>query len=95
MNARVTGFPFSVLEHPMYDGATLSFLGSALFSGSSAGVLLSIEAFTVYRIAAIFEGYVVVRICFARLGLVGMSLTFPVFGVCVQLVHHDDLLQEG
>lgn len=30
MDARVTGFPFNVLEHPMYDGASISFLGHAI-----------------------------------------------------------------
>ena len=30
LDAKVTSFPFNVLEHPMYTGATLNFLGSAL-----------------------------------------------------------------
>ncbi|CAJ0825029.1 10068_t:CDS:2 [Entrophospora sp. SA101] len=31
MNERVTSFPFNVLEHPMYYGSTMSFLGTALW----------------------------------------------------------------
>ena len=30
MTSRVTGFPFNVMENPMYNGATLNFLGLAL-----------------------------------------------------------------
>ena len=30
LDSKVTSFPFNVLEHPMYTGATLNFLGSAL-----------------------------------------------------------------
>ena len=30
MKERVTAFPFNVLEHPMYHGATMTFLGMSL-----------------------------------------------------------------
>lgn len=30
MESRVTGFPFNILDHPMYDGSTLVFLGKAI-----------------------------------------------------------------
>ena len=30
MNARITSFPFNVVEHPMYYGSTLCFLSMAL-----------------------------------------------------------------
>ena len=41
MPARVTGFPFNVLDAPMYVGSTMSFLGVALLRGRWAGVLLT------------------------------------------------------
>lgn len=31
MKERVTGFPFNIVEHPMYDGATMIFLGYSLW----------------------------------------------------------------
>lgn len=31
MKAKVTGFPFNVFEHPMYQGASMVFLGYALW----------------------------------------------------------------
>ena len=51
----MTGFPFNIFNNPMYDGATLLFLSSALYYQSLAGVLLSLEVFLVYRVAIIFE----------------------------------------
>lgn len=56
MNARVTGFPFNVLENPMYVGATMSFLAYSLYYGSVAGLLLTAEVALVYHIALKFEG---------------------------------------
>lgn len=54
---RITAFPFSHFEHPMYDGASLAFLGRAIQKGSGSGVALAALAFIVYRIAAeYFEG---------------------------------------
>ncbi|KAH3902816.1 bifunctional phosphatidyl-N-methylethanolamine N-methyltransferase/phosphatidyl-N-dimethylethanolamine N-methyltransferase SCDLUD_000407 [Saccharomycodes ludwigii] len=53
---RLTGFPFNVCEHPMYDGSTLSFLGTALFYASPAGVFTAGFVKLVYSIAQIFEG---------------------------------------
>jgi hypothetical protein len=58
MEERVTGFPFNVLENPMYVGSTLSFLGYSLYNGSYAGLLITAEVFIVYMIALQFEGYV-------------------------------------
>ncbi|KAJ9441080.1 Phosphatidyl-N-methylethanolamine N-methyltransferase [Diplonema papillatum] len=54
MKERVTGFPFNVLENPMYDGATLSFLGLAVRKGSPAGVVLSLWVWLVYRVSTLF-----------------------------------------
>lgn len=51
----VTGFPFSVVNAPMYYGSTLCFLGRALWYGKPAGILLSGLVFVVYRIALLFE----------------------------------------
>jgi phosphatidylethanolamine/phosphatidyl-N-methylethanolamine N-methyltransferase len=55
MDDIVTGFPFNVTDAPMYNGSTMSFLGSALLYGKPAGILLTIEVFTVYLIALRFE----------------------------------------
>jgi phosphatidylethanolamine N-methyltransferase len=56
MDKRVTGFPFNVLDNPMYVGSSLSFLGSSLYQGSLAGVVLTALVFVVYQIALLFEG---------------------------------------
>jgi phosphatidylethanolamine N-methyltransferase len=55
MDEIVTGFPFSVSSSPMYHGSTLSFLGTALWFGKPAGVLLTGLVWTVYSIALRFE----------------------------------------
>jgi len=55
MDARVTGFPFSVTDSPMYDGSTLSFLGTALYFGKPAGVLITAFVYIMYRIALTYE----------------------------------------
>lgn len=55
MDQRVTGFPFSVTDAPMYHGSTLSFLGSALWLGKPAGVLLTVWVATMYQVALRFE----------------------------------------
>ncbi|CAJ0832682.1 9905_t:CDS:2 [Entrophospora sp. SA101] len=58
MNEKVTSFPFNILEHPMYYGSTMSFLGTALWYASPAGILLSTFAFIVYLVAIQYEGQV-------------------------------------
>lgn len=55
MDDMVTGFPFNVCSAPMYYGSTLSFLGSALWFGKPAGILLTGLVFVVYKIALTFE----------------------------------------
>lgn len=55
MDEMVTGFPFSVCGAPMYYGSTLSFLGTAIWFGKPAGVLLTVEVLVVYLIALRFE----------------------------------------
>ncbi|EMD00940.1 hypothetical protein BAUCODRAFT_189893 [Baudoinia panamericana UAMH 10762] len=55
MDDMVTGFPFNVTDAPMYYGSTLSFLGTALWYGKPAGVLLTVLVLVAYRIALTFE----------------------------------------
>ncbi|KAL7424335.1 Phosphatidyl-N-methylethanolamine N-methyltransferase [Cryptotrichosporon argae] len=56
MPARVTGFPFNVLEDPMYVGSTLAFLGTAIWYESPVGIALSALVWAVYYVALQFEG---------------------------------------
>lgn len=51
MKERVTAFPFNVTDNPMYMGSYLSFMGTALFYGKSAGILLSCAVWLMYRLA--------------------------------------------
>jgi len=55
MKEKVTGFPFTVMSNPMYNGSTLLFLSIAIWKRSAAGVVLSAVVFIVYRIAILFE----------------------------------------
>lgn len=55
MDAPVTSFPFNVTKSPMYYGSTMSFLGTALWMGRPAGVLLTAEILLAYMIALRFE----------------------------------------
>lgn len=55
MKDRVTSFPFNINDNPMYNGLTLCFLGTALWYGKPAGVLVSMFVFVMYRIALLFE----------------------------------------
>lgn len=55
MDHRVTGFPFSVTDAPMYHGSTLAFLGSALLFGKPAGLVLTAFVWLMYRFALQFE----------------------------------------
>ncbi|KAJ3324598.1 Phosphatidyl-N-methylethanolamine N-methyltransferase [Boothiomyces sp. JEL0866] len=50
---RVTGFPFNVVEHPMYYGSTMCFLGTAIWYASPVGVLLSAWVLIVYLVAGV------------------------------------------
>ncbi|KAJ2454008.1 Phosphatidyl-N-methylethanolamine N-methyltransferase [Coemansia sp. RSA 2336] len=56
MDARVTGFPFNVLDNPMYVGSTMSFVGVSLWHAKPAGLLVSAYVWLVYHIALQFEG---------------------------------------
>lgn len=55
MDDIVTGFPFNVTASPMYYGSTMTFLGSALWYGKPAGIMLTAEVLIVYLIALQFE----------------------------------------
>jgi phosphatidylethanolamine/phosphatidyl-N-methylethanolamine N-methyltransferase len=55
MEAPVTSFPFNVTGAPMYYGSTLSFVGTALWFGKPAGLLLCCEVLAVYEVALLFE----------------------------------------
>jgi phosphatidylethanolamine N-methyltransferase len=55
MDHRVTSFPFSVTDAPMYHGSMLSFLGTALWFGKPAGLLLTAWVAVMYQIALRYE----------------------------------------
>jgi phosphatidylethanolamine N-methyltransferase len=56
MDEPVTSFPFNVMRNPMYDGATMVFLGQALVANSAAGILMTVVIYVTYHIALLFEG---------------------------------------
>ncbi|KAK7535474.1 phosphatidylethanolamine N-methyltransferase [Phyllosticta citricarpa] len=55
MDHRVTSFPFSVCDAPMYVGSTLSFLGTAIWYGKPAGVALTAFVWLAYSVALRYE----------------------------------------
>lgn len=55
MESKVTGFPFNLLNNPMYDGSTMLFTANALWNRSVAGLFLAAVVFVVYRVALMFE----------------------------------------
>jgi len=55
MDDMVTGFPFNVTDAPMYYGSTMSFLGSAIWLGKPAGIVLTGLVLSVYMVALRFE----------------------------------------
>ncbi|KAJ1883812.1 Phosphatidyl-N-methylethanolamine N-methyltransferase [Kickxella alabastrina] len=56
MNERVSGFPFNVLENPMYVGSTMSFLGTSLWYARPAGLVVTAYVWLVYTVALRYEG---------------------------------------
>ncbi|XP_077407425.1 phosphatidylethanolamine N-methyltransferase isoform X2 [Vanacampus margaritifer] len=56
MDEKVTGFPFSLTENPMYWGSTANYLGLALIGASPMGLVLTAIVALVYKIAIRFEG---------------------------------------
>ena len=55
LKERVTGFPFNVVEDPMYVGSAMVYLGLALVYGSLIGILLTCCIGLSYVIAVLFE----------------------------------------
>ncbi|BGP19319.1 hypothetical protein JCM10213_006193 [Rhodosporidiobolus nylandii] len=55
MDHKVESFPFSVTSSPMYTGSTLSFLATALWYESPAGILLTFLVWLEYKIALRYE----------------------------------------
>ncbi|GAA6023528.1 hypothetical protein JCM10207_005705 [Rhodosporidiobolus poonsookiae] len=55
MDHKVESFPFSVTSSPMYTGSTLSFLATALWYESPAGILLTVLVWLEYKVALRFE----------------------------------------
>lgn len=55
MDHRVEGFPFNIDNNPMYNGSTLCFLGTALWYGKPAGLVVAVFVFVMYKIALLFE----------------------------------------
>ncbi|OMJ24547.1 Phosphatidyl-N-methylethanolamine N-methyltransferase [Smittium culicis] len=55
MSERVVSFPFNLVEHPMYLGSTLNFLGVAIYYRSPVGLLLTSWVAVCYMIASKYE----------------------------------------
>ncbi|KIY65554.1 phospholipid methyltransferase [Cylindrobasidium torrendii FP15055 ss-10] len=55
MDARVEGFPFNILDNPMYVGSTMCFLAVSLWQTSVAGLAITAYVYVVYAIALRFE----------------------------------------
>lgn len=62
MPAKVTSFPFNIMDAPMYYGSTMSFLGTSILYGKPAGILLTVEVLVVYLVALSFEDPFTARI---------------------------------
>ncbi|KAA8581063.1 hypothetical protein FQN60_002644, partial [Etheostoma spectabile] len=56
MDEKVTGFPFNIVENPMYWGSTANYLGLALIGASPAGLVLVAIVAVSYKVAIRFEG---------------------------------------
>lgn len=56
MDQKVTGFPFNVMDNPMYWGSTANYLGLALMNASPIGMVLSAVVAVSYKVAIAYEG---------------------------------------
>lgn len=56
MEEKVTGFPFNLVENPMYWGSTANYLGLALIGSSPIGLILTAVVAVAYKVAIQFEG---------------------------------------
>lgn len=55
MDERVTGFPFNVLDNPMYAGSACSFVGTSLWYAKPAGLVISAYVWLAYQVALGYE----------------------------------------
>ncbi|XP_075850188.1 phosphatidylethanolamine N-methyltransferase isoform X1 [Microcebus murinus] len=53
--ARVTTFPFNILDNPMYWGSTANYLGWAIMHASPTGLLLTAVVALTYVVAVLYE----------------------------------------
>ncbi|XP_044517626.1 phosphatidylethanolamine N-methyltransferase isoform X2 [Gracilinanus agilis] len=53
--ARVTTFPFNVLDNPMYWGSTANYLGLSIMNASPTGLLLTVVVGLTYTVAILYE----------------------------------------
>ncbi|XP_039703513.1 phosphatidylethanolamine N-methyltransferase isoform X3 [Pteropus medius] len=53
--ARVTTFPFNILDNPMYWGSTANYLGWAIMHASPTGLLLTMVVALIYVVAILYE----------------------------------------
>ncbi|XP_033840650.1 phosphatidylethanolamine N-methyltransferase [Periophthalmus magnuspinnatus] len=56
MDEKVTGFPFNLIDNPMYWGSTANYLGLALIGSSPVGLILTVIVAAAYKVAIQFEG---------------------------------------
>ena len=56
LKARVVAFPYDVVDHPMYLGMVLSYLGMALLILRPAAFLLTVWLGVCLGVAALWEG---------------------------------------
>ncbi|KAK2885120.1 phosphatidylethanolamine N-methyltransferase isoform X2 [Channa argus] len=56
MDEKVTGFPFNIIDNPMYWGSTANYLGLALIAASPVGLVLTALVAVAYKVALRFEG---------------------------------------
>ena len=62
LDARVTGFPYNIVDDPMYWGTFFIYLGDSFLCASVVGFLLSLCIGLSYAIAAKFEGQFTAKI---------------------------------
>lgn len=55
MDEKVTGFPFNIVDNPMYTGSTFSFIAFSLIYEKPAGLVISSLVHSMYSFALIFE----------------------------------------
>ena len=50
---KLSGFPFNIVDHPMYVGSTLNFLAHAVLYKSVAGLVLTVFVYVVYMVYSV------------------------------------------